>query len=80
MCSIRVAVNVKLSDEETEKAIKVTADACHTVLHERYRSLFDQKEIPIDGLGSSFYMTQTNLYNQRLEILVLGSRGIVLSM
>ena len=33
--SIRVAVNVKLSDEETEKAIKVTADACHTVLHER---------------------------------------------
>ena len=34
-CSIRVAVNVKLTDEEIEKVISVTADACHTVLQER---------------------------------------------
>ena len=29
-------MNVKLTDEEIEKVISVTADACHTVLQERY--------------------------------------------
>ena len=35
VCSIRIAVNVKLTDEEIEKVISVTGESCQAVLQER---------------------------------------------